>query len=99
MTNYSISDPDRPWVMLFSSPSLDALAEAIVAQPNVAPAALFASLDGKPRSLTAAEQVRLYERVLESRPDDRVASACLAIARRDLAAESDLAPASPDTQP
>jgi hypothetical protein len=54
MTSYSISDPDRPWVVLFSSMSLDALAEAIVAQPNVAPSALFASLDGKPRTLTAA---------------------------------------------
>jgi hypothetical protein len=97
MTSYSISDPDRPWVVLFSSMSLDALAEAIVAQPNVAPSALFASLDGKPRTLTAAEQVRLYERVLEFRPDDPVASACLATARRELAAESELASANPDT--
>ena len=90
MTSYSISDPDRPWVVLFNSASLDALAEAMVAQPNVAPSALFASLDGKPRSLTAAEEVRLYERVCELRPDDPVASACLTTARLELAAESDL---------
>jgi hypothetical protein len=86
MTSYSIPDPGRPWIMLFSSTSLEALAEALVAQPNVAPSALFASLDGKPRSLTAAERVRLYERVLELRPDDPVASACLTTARRELAA-------------
>jgi hypothetical protein len=80
MTSYSISDPDRPWVVLFSSSSLDALAEAIVAQPEALPTGLFASLDGKPRSLTAAEQVQLYERVLELRPGDPVAVACIALA-------------------
>lgn len=84
--------------MLFSSPSLDALAEAIVAQPKVTPAALFASLDGKPRSLTAAEQVRLYTRVLEFRPDDPVASDCLTTARRELAAESAFPSANADTR-
>ena len=84
--------------MLFSSASLDALAEAIVAQPNVAPSDVFASLDGKPRTLPAAEQVRLYERVLESRPDDPAASVCLAAARRELTAEGDLAPANSNTE-
>ena len=98
MTRYSISDPDRPWIVLFSSASLDALAEAIVAQPNIAPSALFASLDGKPRPLTAAEQVRLYERVLEFRADDPVATACLTTARQELVAESDLRFARPDNR-
>lgn len=74
--------------MVFSSPSIDAVAEAIVAQPEGASiSSLYATLDGKPRSLTALERIELFERVLRLRADDPVAAAELATARRETGLE------------
>jgi hypothetical protein len=61
MTSYVISDPDKPWLTLFTSTRLDVLAEAIVAQTQIRPSSIYASLDGKPRSLTDAERTELRE--------------------------------------
>jgi hypothetical protein len=84
MTSYLISDPGRPWLALFISPKLDAVAEAIVAQERLEPSTIYATLDGKPRSLSAEEQIKLYERVLELKPDDQQAATELASARQRL---------------
>jgi hypothetical protein len=70
MTSYVISDPDKPWLTLFTSRRLDVLAEAIVAQAQIRPSSIYATLDGKPRSLTDAERTELRARVSELRPGD-----------------------------
>jgi hypothetical protein len=70
MTSYVISDPDRPWLTLFTSTRLDVLAEAIAAQTQIRPSSIYATLDGKPRSLTDTERTELRERISELRPDN-----------------------------
>jgi hypothetical protein len=80
MTSYLISDPGKPWLTLFSSPNLEAVAEAIVAQPRIEPSSIYATLDGKSRSLSVAERITLFECVLELRPDDQQAAAGLTAA-------------------
>jgi hypothetical protein len=75
MSVYVISEPDKPWLTLFTSHRLDVLAEAIAAQPQIKPSSIYATLDGKPRSLTDAERTELCERVLELRPDSSEAAA------------------------
>jgi hypothetical protein len=59
MTSYLISDPAKPWLTLFSSPDLRAVAEALAAQPQLDLSGIYATLDGKPRSLTDAEHAEL----------------------------------------
>jgi hypothetical protein len=83
MTSYAVSDPEKPWVMLFCSARLDAIAEALAAQPQISTSAVYATLDGKPRSLTAEERVILLECVLEVRPGNSTAVIELALARRE----------------
>jgi len=34
MSLYAITDPARPWVVLFSAPTIDEIAEALRAQPE-----------------------------------------------------------------
>lgn len=75
MTTYSISEPNRPWVVLFTSPDLGAVAEAVATQPEVDTSCVYATLDGKSRSLSTDERIELFERVLDVRPDDTVAIA------------------------
>ena len=82
MTSYSISDPDKPWIILFSSPQLETIAEALVAQPQVPASTVYATLDGKPRGLSNAERVELFKRVLELNPDDPAAAAQLTAAQQ-----------------
>jgi hypothetical protein len=81
MHRYSISAPDKPWVVLFSGSDLSAIAEAVAAQPDVDPSSIYASDDGKSRSLTMIEQIELFERVLELRPGDSVTAGRLAAAQ------------------
>jgi hypothetical protein len=83
MTSYVISDRGKPWVTIFSSARLDAVAEAIVAQPATLAASIYATIDGLPRSLSAAERIELFERVLELRPGDETATTELSAARAD----------------
>lgn len=66
MTSYSISHPAKPWLVLFSSPDLHAIAEALAAQPEVETSGVYATLDGKPRPLTDIENHEL-SRLLRSR--------------------------------
>ena len=68
MLRYSISDPDKPWIVLFSSPHLGAIAEALVAQPQIPTSTMCATLDGKPRALSSAERMELSEHVRELNP-------------------------------
>lgn len=75
MTTYSISEPNRPWIVLFTSPDLRAVAEALAAQAEVDPSCIYATLDGKSRSLTNDERIELFERLLDVRPHDPVAVA------------------------
>jgi hypothetical protein len=70
MTTYVISDPDKPWLTLFTSTRLDFVAEAIAAQSEIKPSSIYASLDGKPRSLTDAERAELRDRVTKLSPDN-----------------------------
>jgi hypothetical protein len=81
MTLYLISDPAKPWIALFTSSKLEAVAEAIVAQSEIEPSSIYATLDGKPRSLSAGERIELFERVLELKPGDRLAASELAVAK------------------
>ena len=83
MTSYVISDPDKPWITLFSSAQLEAIAEAIAAQPQTSTARIYATLDGLPRPLSAAERIELFQRVLKLKPDDQVATVELAAAQRE----------------
>jgi hypothetical protein len=75
MTTYSISEPNRPWVVLFTSPDLGAVAEAVAAQAEVDPSCIYATLDGKSRPLSKDERIELFLRVLDVRPHDPVATA------------------------
>jgi predicted RecB family nuclease len=83
MTSYVISDPDKPWITLFSSAQLEAIAEAIAAQPHTSTARIYATLDGLPRPLSAAERIELFQQVLKLNPDDQVATVELAAARSE----------------
>jgi len=71
MTSYVISDPDKPWITLFSSARLEAIADAIAAQPQTPTAGIYATLDGLPRPLSAAERIELFQRVLKLKPTIR----------------------------
>lgn len=75
MTRYSISEPNRPWIVLFTSPDLGAIAEAIAAQVEVDPSCIYATLDGKSRPLSKNERIELFACVLGLRPHDPVAIA------------------------
>ena len=75
MTTYSISEPNRPWVVLFTSPDLGAVAEAVAAQADVDPSCIYAMFDGKSRPLSQDERIVLFERVLDIRPHDPLAAA------------------------
>jgi len=77
-----ISDPDKPWITLFSSAQLEAIAEAIAASHSVN-GGIYATLDGLPRPLSAAERIELFQRVLKLKPDDQVATVELAAAQRE----------------
>ena len=48
MTSYLISDPAKPWLTLFSSSNLQAVAEALAAQPQPDLSGVYATLDGSP---------------------------------------------------
>jgi hypothetical protein len=87
MTFYLISDPSKPWIALFSSSNLEAVAEAIVAQSQIEASSIYAALDGKPRSLNAGERTELFERVLELRPGDQLAVGELAAAKEQINAD------------
>lgn len=65
MTSYAITHPAKPWLILFSSPDLDAIAEALAAQPEAETSGVYATLDGKPRPLTDVESDEL-SRLLRS---------------------------------
>ena len=83
MTSYVISDPDKPWITLFSSAQLEAIAKAIAAQPQTSTARIYATLDGLPRALNAAERIELFQQVLKLKPDDQLATVELAAAQRE----------------
>jgi hypothetical protein len=83
MTSYVISDPDKPWITLFSSAQLEAIAEAIAAQPHTSTARIYATLDGLPRPLSVAERIELFQHVLKLKPDDQVATSELVDAQRE----------------
>lgn len=72
MTSYVISDPAKPWLTLFSSQDLQAVAEALAAQPQPDVSNIYATLDGKPRSLTEAEHRELsgHLTAMSPRPGD-----------------------------
>ena len=53
--------------MLFSSPDLGAVAEAVAAQVDVDPSSIYATLDGKSRSLSKDKRIDLFARVLDAR--------------------------------
>jgi hypothetical protein len=80
MTSYSISSPEQPWLVLFTGSTLDALAEAVAAQPSVDPSSIYASDDGKPRSLTNEELLHLWRCALELQPESSAISDALAAA-------------------
>jgi hypothetical protein len=80
MTTYLISAAGKPWLTVFSSPNLDAVAEAIAAQLELEPSSIYASLDGKPRPLSENERMTLFRRVRELKPDDGAVQAQLAAA-------------------
>lgn len=82
MNRYSISEPNRPWIVVFTSPDLGVIAEAVAAQGEVDPSCIYATLDGKSRPLSKDERIELFERVLEVRPHDPVAVAELDAAHR-----------------
>lgn len=82
MTSYVISDAEKPWLTLFSSPDLEFIAEAVAAQERVTVSSIYATLGGKPRALTARERIELFESVLALRPHDATAEAELGAARR-----------------
>jgi hypothetical protein len=81
MSPYLISNPAKPWLTLFVSPELEAVAEALAAQPVLEPSSIYAALDGKSRSLTVDDRIELLEHVLELRPHDQQAAADLAATR------------------
>ena len=83
MTSYVISDPDKPWITLFSSAQLEAIAGAIAAQPETPMAGIYATLDGLPRPLSAAERIELFQLVLRLKPNDQVATVELVAAQRE----------------
>ncbi|HEX3615160.1 MAG TPA: hypothetical protein VHU61_01375 [Solirubrobacteraceae bacterium] len=83
MTFYLISDPAKPWLTVFSSSRLEAVAEALAAQSHFEPSSLYASLDGKSRPLDDAERTRLFELVLKLSPDHPAAVAALNAIGRD----------------
>jgi hypothetical protein len=84
MTLYLMPDPASPWIALFTSSKLEAVAEAMVAQAEIEPSSIYATLDGKPRSLSVGERIELFERVLELRPGDPLAASELAVAREKI---------------
>lgn len=57
-TTYAICDPERPHVTLFSG-TLEAVAEALAAEPDGAALAVYASDAGFSRSLNAEERRQL----------------------------------------
>ena len=65
MTSYLISDPAKPWLTLFSSHDLRAVAEAVSAQPQLDLSGIYATLDGKPRALTEVERGELSRHLSE----------------------------------
>src|SRR5579875_2128003 len=71
MTSYAITDPAKPWLILFSSPDLHAIAEALAAQPEVETSGVYATLDGKPRPLTQVEVGELYRLLAARQPESR----------------------------
>lgn len=81
MESYSISATGKPWLVLFSSSSLDAVAEAVAAHPDIEPSSIYVTRDGKPRGLTHTEQLELFGRVLELQPGNSVAMAQLSAIR------------------
>jgi hypothetical protein len=58
-----IGDAQKPWLTLFSTSNLEALAEALAAQPETDPSTIDATLDRKPRPLTDPEHSELSERL------------------------------------
>jgi len=87
---YVISDANKPWVMLFQSPRLDAVADAIAAQSPGIGLDIYASLDGHTRPLDAIERIGVYERLVEARPGDATAQAKLIAAKREMAERAHL---------
>jgi hypothetical protein len=71
ITSYAVSHPAKPWLILFSSPDLRAIAEALAAQPEAETSRVYATLDGKPRALTDVESDELF-RLLRALEEDAV---------------------------
>jgi hypothetical protein len=64
MQTFLIADPARPWCVLFTG-TIEQIAEALAAQPTLAPDAVYAHDGvGNARELTARERTRL-DRLLE----------------------------------
>jgi hypothetical protein len=89
MTSYAISDPNRPWITRFSSARLEAVAEALAAQPQIQQQGIYATLDGLPRTLTVTERIELFQAVLKLRPDNETAAAELAGTQQNRDVESE----------
>jgi hypothetical protein len=64
MVMYVVSTPATPWVALFSSQRLDALAEAMAAQPLPRTLDIYASLDGRSRPLLPKDRVARGTRLM-----------------------------------
>lgn len=92
MTQYVIAATAKPWVMLFASPSLEALAEALAAQPTPREMTVYQNHAGISAPLQPKERVMLYEQLAMLAPGDEEAATELAAAyeavRQDEAAAS-----------
>jgi len=63
MGPYAITDPARPWVVLFSAPTLAEIADALRAQPDPWNLDVRFAEDGFARALTGEEWAALQRAV------------------------------------
>lgn len=85
MSQYVIADAKKPWVALFVSSRLEALAEALAAQPTPREVSLYENHAGESASLQPRERIVLFERLAELVPGDEEAAGELAAAYKAVA--------------